>query len=350
MNYIDSIMTTAKTIKINIILILIYACIPYFSYSSTCIELVHNSNEPAESDIDVLNILSTARKAASRELSIQEEQTISHLYNFIRKQSEPLTPKQIFDKIAFELEQAGFNLYELWNIAHSNTLQMSAAEKRSFKRLLKGQISNDELGLPLNQTYPEELHIGSIFNSSVNHGNVVYGYHHRRSYNNPDRTAVNNSHPLIAMASPLKHQQIFGWADFGLGHGYIISGVKEPLQRFITNNFLIGNEESNAKKRRVFAVYFLYNGQIIKEYLPWFSKDMQLVAFGLNNGLVQGESKAVIPKRRRKKDTGLLRYFLQRLKQSGERSLPNTLFQDSQQGQAFVQFSSADFLNPDLFP
>ena len=294
---------------VKISVIFIFTLFSYFSYSSTaCANVLEVDLNVAESNSDVLN---TARNVISkRRLSNKEERTILHLYNFIQEQTEPLTPKQIFDNVAFDLEQAGFNLYELWDIAHSNVLQMSFKDRRAFKKLLKGGFSNDELGLPW--SYPKNLKTGG----SINSGSIVYSYHYANSYRNPENTAVNNSHSILAMQSPRTHQRIFGWADFGLGHGYTTRRIKEPLERFITGRLLVGRNTIR-ERRRVFAVYFLYKGRVIKEYVPFFDRDMQWISFGLNKGEVHPVKRTrttgkILPKHRR--DIALLRYFLQRFK------------------------------------
>ena len=295
-------------VKISFILVM-FCIIPNFSYSSVeCVE-VFDSRAAA---VQLAKFLKNTRYTVSRQLSDKEEQTLLHLYNFIQGQSEPLSPKSIFNDVAFVLEKAGFNLYELWNIAHSNVLEMSFRDRRNFKRLLKGKFSDNELGLPESQRYPKELQIGSYFNPVVRRGSIVYAYHHSNSYRNPNDMYVNNSHYLLARfpGNPLGrgHQVIFGWVDLADTRRV---KVKEPMNRYITGSeFFLRSDEPLGTN--AFAVHFLYNGRIIKEYLPSYINNWFLHLGWLRGDIDVQKTEAIIPNRRR--DIGLLRYSFQRLK------------------------------------
>ena len=91
--------------------------------------------------------------------------------------------------------------------------------------------------------------------------------------------------------------------------------IKEPMNRFITWNFMIIDDEPSPiddGKQPAFAVNFLYEGQIVKEYVPIRSANEQLIALGFDNGQILPKNVIITPKHR--KDIGLLRYSLQRLK------------------------------------
>ena len=291
---------------VKISVIFTFTLFSYFSYSSKLCSEGFDNSDTEELNSDVLN---TAHKVLTRELSNEEEQTLLRLYNFIQEQSEPLTPKQIFDNVAFDLEQAGFNLYELWSIAHSNTLKMSNVDKRNFKKLLKGKFSDNELGLPVIRRYPKELKVVGLMNPNVNHGSIVHTYHHPHSYKNHNDTYLNNSHYILARFNPFSrgHQIVFGWVD--LKDTQYIQKVKDPMNRYVTGKPFAGIKEWE----KAFAVYFLYEGQMIKEYLPFYAKTSRHnhLEFLMGNIMVQA-TEGIIPKTR--KNIGLLRYSLQRLK------------------------------------
>ena len=290
---------------VKICTIFIFTLFSYLSYSSRLCSEGFDNSDVSELNSDVLN---TARKALSRKLSDTEEQTILRLHNFIQEQSEPLTPKQIFDNVAFDLEEAGFNLYDLWDIAHSNTLQMPPADKRNFKKLLKGTFSDTELDLPVTYKYPKELKNGTM-DPSVTHGSIVHTYHHPNSYKNHKDTYLNNSHYLLARFNPFSrgHQIIFGWVN--LTDTKYIQKVKEPMDRYVTGKPFADTRELE----RAFAVHFLYEGQMIKEYLPFYARTSRHnhLEFLMGNIMVQATD-GILPNSR--KNIGLLKYSLQRLK------------------------------------
>ena len=308
-----------SVVKISIIFIFIL--FSYFSYSSmVCAETFDRSN--AVANVVESDVLKNAHKVISRELSNKEKQTILRLHSLIQGQSEPLTPKQIFNHVAFDLEEAGFNLYDLWNIAHSNVLGMSFTDKRNFKKLLKGRFSDNELGLPASNQYPNKLKLSSLFHlyssGSYETGKLVFAYHNRNFYESQD-TAVNNSHYLMSgfpfNPHPFnrRHQRILGWVDLSDIQSV---EIKEPMERFITGRFIPSRSIINPldRKRKAFAVYFLYEGEIIKEYFPFRSTDENWIAFGFDNGGISPVGKGNITLKHRRKDIGLLKYSFQRLK------------------------------------
>ena len=294
----------------HLIIILIFILSNFSIASNTCESVFANIGALESPSKPHRRLIRRAQSRFNRQLSTVEQETIIELYDFIQQRSEPLSPQELFDRVAYDLEKSGFNLYELWDIAHRNILRMPfAQDRKNFRKLVRGELTKKELGvLKHGQTggYPPKLKCTGGY-CYTQHGSFGYAYHSPRKYKKGN-TYLNNSDPISArILDPfgVAHDMIVGWYDYT---DVQRAKIKGPTGRYFIPTGGWDHDQyeyPNGRTVEFTAVYFIYEGKIIKGYDADEGSSWEV-------GHVHPVTLIVSPKHR--KDMKLLKYSLLRMK------------------------------------